>query len=1335
MFGRIVNVEERNLGSTLAAALVGGETSLTVVDAADFNESGTLLIDAETLAYDALDEDTGVITLTTPVVSAHDEDADVLLYPLSVERIAYLIEGDDPEDEEGMLARVPHALYDKIPAGARDLDVGEGETVQAEFADDELVIVELTGQAPLVDGSYIDPDTLPATGGGSDGDPPSGSPTAVIEPAFGALAVSWSAVSNADPVTYDIYIDTTSSPASDPLNLVGSIQGTLVFLRTDATGAALLDATTYHVQIVARDADGEAAPGTEATGQIIPDSGATDGNPPASSPTPTVRGGIGILYATWSPVSNADPVAYEVHVSTVSGFTPDAGTHYVDTMGTSAVVRTLPSGSALAYGTTYYVKLVALDDDGSAAAGSEGSAALIQVGGGGGAGDIDPGTIQGADLEANTVTANEIAAATITANEIAAGTITAAEIISTDITADEADVRLITAKNIVSEGIVARHILAGAVTAEKLSSVLVLATKVIAGVEDAQRIELDPTGLHMYGSGTPPQLLVSLPTDTSSDPTFNGNVVTNSLTVRGNSDGNGLLMQGLYNVMDKGSRLTLNEKLANPGSGPTIAVGLDSVSLTFPLAAAGTPKGLDYDSGSGLTYSLWPNGAGNATYLAEHVRTSGALARPTLQLNSSTITEIAGCAVIGGYVYTLYQNNVGDWILKIVDLTTLTVNATINMGGSGSAIDQANLGGDGVAVGTDGTKLLICSHRSASITIPRLSIYSVTSTTATLDSTTNLTSGISKPFTTSANNPDTGTAFWIAGITGRGTDYMVTWCYSATTAGQGLLTQSFDKSTFTLVPTGNAFHPFDELGMFGFPGGVTYADGAPMWMDLGVLHSGSPLTWDYTGGNTWYYAFTWADATHETTPSGIQGRSLSAGIAAYPMQFVKVTLTMPVLPTNVTKHLLYAVNASAIPLKSALKYQASTTYVTSETDEAILVKSFNSGGAAPPITNNFDGATSTILSASASALFPWQIRGDGVFAVPTYQFSGRHSQVEIQTLTITGSPTGGTFTITFVTGSTSSTTAAINRNATAADVETALNLIQSIKNVGGVTCSGGPLPGSAVTITFVRPGNRNQMTTTDTLSGGTAPASAITTATDGTPVTGQLIFDETTLTLDVHNGTDWHYLPIDLMSLPGGRSQLLKGLEVSARQFSGTAGLLKAQSYPIESRIDAGSTMTNGSLRLIAVWWPGGIMTGMMLFQTVQGVYTDNGSAVGLYSFDGTTFTRLSTTAAAGTFKNVANAFYKKLFASGSGFPKYMAAGIYYVALLYSQSAVVTAPDLATQAAAGVLTNIWDDLNGDVNPSHWPLIATLAGQTSLPTSTTYAAVSTNPNNLAWCGLY
>jgi len=97
---------------------------------------------------------------------------------------------------------------------------------------------------------------------------------------------------------------------------------------------------------------------------------------------------------------------------------------------------------------------------------------------------------------------------------------------------------------------------------------------------------------------------------------------------------------------------------------------------------------------------------------------------------------------------------------------------------------------------------------------------------------------------------------------------------------------------------------------------------------------------------------------------------------------------------------------------------------------------------------------------------------------------------EVQTVTITGAPTGGTFTLTF----SAQTTAAIAFNAAAATVQNALN---ALSNIDGVTVSGAA--GGPYTVTFpASMGNVAQMTGSGAgLTGGAAPAVAVATTTPG----------------------------------------------------------------------------------------------------------------------------------------------------------------------------------------------------------------------------------------------
>lgn len=112
---------------------------------------------------------------------------------------------------------------------------------------------------------------------------------------------------------------------------------------------------------------------------------------------------------------------------------------------------------------------------------------------------------------------------------------------------------------------------------------------------------------------------------------------------------------------------------------------------------------------------------------------------------------------------------------------------------------------------------------------------------------------------------------------------------------------------------------------------------------------------------------------------------------------------------------------------------------------------------------------------------------------------------EVQTLTITGAPTGGTFTLSFG----GYTTATIAYNAAAAAVVAALVALPSI-GAGGVTATGGALPTTPVVITFAagNAGKHQPLITYNIsgLTGGTPAMTIVETTAGGMDLTAQPIF-------------------------------------------------------------------------------------------------------------------------------------------------------------------------------------------------------------------------------------
>lgn len=119
-----------------------------------------------------------------------------------------------------------------------------------------------------------------------------------------------------------------------------------------------------------------------------------------------------------------------------------------------------------------------------------------------------------------------------------------------------------------------------------------------------------------------------------------------------------------------------------------------------------------------------------------------------------------------------------------------------------------------------------------------------------------------------------------------------------------------------------------------------------------------------------------------------------------------------------------------------------------------------------------------------------------VFDATSLELGGAGGTDEVQTVTITGSPTGGTFTLTFR----GVTTAGIAYNATATTVEDALEAIAGIGN-GDVRVTGGALPGTPVIVTFINDlGHQDVPLMTASgasLTGGTTPAVGVVQTTAG----------------------------------------------------------------------------------------------------------------------------------------------------------------------------------------------------------------------------------------------
>lgn len=204
--GRIVEVSTIPIGDTVAVGASVDDTEVDLNSTVDFN-----LRDGQTLQATcpdptdpdvmlvfevaSVDHDNDAIYLTDPLTVDLPVDHPFYVYPTGDERVAQVMldEGDD----DPIPCRVPHALYDRIPEGIRE--PGSEEAVEiAEGDDGEWSVVDVLGQVPFVDGSYLDPETVTAS---TIQTAPSGSRVVIRDDEGSGLIEAFAGVDGEEPST------------------------------------------------------------------------------------------------------------------------------------------------------------------------------------------------------------------------------------------------------------------------------------------------------------------------------------------------------------------------------------------------------------------------------------------------------------------------------------------------------------------------------------------------------------------------------------------------------------------------------------------------------------------------------------------------------------------------------------------------------------------------------------------------------------------------------------------------------------------------------------------------------------------------------------------------------------------------------------------------------------------------------------------------------------------------------------------------------------------------------------------------------------------------------
>lgn len=188
MIGRVLEVRVRNTGGNLSAQAVNTDTTLSLDSVYDFDDNGgTLVIEDVMYDYTSIDREANTITLTSALADLQEAleiASPVLVYPYSDEKfaLAYIYEDQDP-----ILARIPHSLKDRMADRIRD--DAEQEIVQIAIDGSEYIIEDIIGvKQSLVSGdtstSHMIHDDDGITVYGPDGV----TPVFTLDPDTGAIA-------------------------------------------------------------------------------------------------------------------------------------------------------------------------------------------------------------------------------------------------------------------------------------------------------------------------------------------------------------------------------------------------------------------------------------------------------------------------------------------------------------------------------------------------------------------------------------------------------------------------------------------------------------------------------------------------------------------------------------------------------------------------------------------------------------------------------------------------------------------------------------------------------------------------------------------------------------------------------------------------------------------------------------------------------------------------------------------------------------------------------------------------------------------------------------------
>lgn len=184
---------------------------------------------------------------------------------------------------------------------------------------------------------------------------------------------------------------------------------------------------------------------------------------------------------------------------------------------------------------------------------------------------------------------------------------------------------------------------------------------------------------------------------------------------------------------------------------------------------------------------------------------------------------------------------------------------------------------------------------------------------------------------------------------------------------------------------------------------------------------------------------------------------------------------------------------------------------------------------------------------------------------------------------------------------------------------------------------------------------------------------------------------------------------------------------ILAYSAGGSPILGESLNFPLFT-CNTSTVLVDNTVRFQSVYLPkAATLTGVRVYVRVQGSYTaDNNNRIGLYTYSGGTLTLVASSTNSGTlWTSGANAFQTIAFSSTYA----ASAGLYFVGLLYNQSAQTTAPALAGGTA---LNNV--AMTTMLGTNSIKFLGTLAAQNDLPSSQASSGI-TGMTASYWVALY